>query len=47
MKTIINNWVKQYGYEPTKQEIINAYYCGELILTDSEENAILKMIENE
>lgn len=45
MKTIIKNWKKQYGYEPSIYEIIDAYRNGELQLTDKQENEILKIID--
>lgn len=45
MEKIINNWVKTWGYTPTESEIINAYRCGELILTYSQEDEILKLID--
>lgn len=46
METIKKKWLKIYGYSPTDSEIINAYYCGEILLSDKEENEILKYISN-
>lgn len=45
MKTIVKKWIKKYGYIPTLNEIYNQYMQGCLILTDKEENEILKEYE--
>lgn len=46
MKTILKKWKQKYGYEPSLSELYNHYTQGCLILTDKEENEILKAIEN-
>jgi hypothetical protein len=45
MKTIIKKWKQKYGYEPSIIEIYNYYTQGYLILTDKQENEILKAYE--
>lgn len=42
MKTIKSNWLKIYGYLPTDNEILNHYQSGALIITDQQENEIIK-----
>lgn len=42
MKSIINKWEKKYGYKPSDSEVLNAYTNGELCLSDTEENQLLK-----
>jgi hypothetical protein len=42
MKTFIKNYIKKYGYKPSVFELFNLYNQGELILTDSEENNLIK-----
>lgn len=42
MKSIKENYLKKYGYTPTDSEILDLYFQGELILTDEEENKLLK-----
>jgi hypothetical protein len=42
MRTIKEKWVKTYGYTPTDNEILNAYQCGNIQLTDKEENELIK-----
>jgi hypothetical protein len=45
MKTIIKKWKQQYGYEPSFAELYSHYTQGNLMLTDKEENEILKTYE--
>lgn len=42
MNTIKEKWVKKYGYKPTENEILYAYQCGNIELTDEEENKLIK-----
>lgn len=42
MQTIKKNYSKIYGYEPTNEEILNLYFQGCLLLTDKQENQIIK-----
>ncbi len=44
MKSIIKKYEKKYGYKPTVLEIYNLYQTGYLILTDKEENELIKTI---
>jgi len=45
MKTIKERLSKEFGYMPTDSEVINLYRCGELILTDKEEDSILEHLD--
>lgn len=45
MKTIIKNFIKQYHYQPTIYELYNLYTSGNLILTDKQEDELLKEFE--
>lgn len=45
MKAIIKKWKKEYGYEPTLNEIYSFYTQGCLILTDQEENELISKIQ--
>ena len=42
MENFIKKYIKKYGYEPSIYELFNLYTIGELILTDEEENELLK-----
>ena len=42
MKQIKKDYLKKYGYTPTDSEILNLYFQGELILTDTQENELIK-----
>lgn len=44
MKSIIIKYQKKYGYKPTVLELYNLYRKGFLILTDKEENELIKTI---
>lgn len=46
METIKEKLSRRFGYIPSESEIISLYYCGELTLSDREENAILEYIDN-
>ena len=46
MKSIIKKYQKKYGYKPTVLELYNLYQQGYLILTDKEENELIKTINN-
>ena len=45
METIRKKLLRKWGYLPSDNEIISLYRQGELVLTDREENSILKVIE--
>jgi hypothetical protein len=42
MQEIRNNHLKMYGYIPTDSEILSLYRQGELMLTNNEEDDLLK-----
>jgi hypothetical protein len=42
MPRIRDQYLAKYGYTPSDSEILNLYLSGELSLTDSEENELLK-----
>jgi hypothetical protein len=42
MNLIKKNYLKIYGYTPDDSEILNLYTNGELLLTDEQENEIIK-----
>jgi hypothetical protein len=42
MKSIKENFLKKYGYTPDDNDILNLYLTGELLLTDRQENELLK-----
>lgn len=42
MKTIIKKYIKKFGYKPTEIELNNLHKHGYLILTDKEENELIK-----
>ena len=44
MKSIIKKYIKKYGYKPTVLELYYLYQQGYLILTDKEENELIKTI---
>lgn len=45
----MNNYIKKYekkhGYKPTVQELYSLYTQGGLVLSDKEENELLKLID--
>ena len=42
MKTIIKNYKENFGYTPSIFELHNLYMQGSLILSDNEENILIK-----
>lgn len=42
MEAIKNNYLKTYGYNPTDAEILALYSQGALVLTDKQENELIK-----
>ena len=42
MENIKKNYSKIYGYLPTDSEILNLYLSGNLCLTDTEENQLIR-----
>lgn len=44
MQTLIKQFKLKYGYEPTISELVSLYFQGELTLTDTQENELLKLI---
>lgn len=46
METIRKRLSKKFGYNVTDSEILNDYRNGFLILTDKEENAIIKYLND-
>jgi hypothetical protein len=44
MKSLISRYEKKFGYKPTIGELYSLYTQGVLILTDEEENALLKKL---
>ncbi len=44
---LLNKFINQYGYIPTKSDLISLYKQGELTLTNKEENIILEVMHNE
>jgi len=42
MEQIRRKWSLKFGYTPSDNEILSAYTNGELYLSDSEENQLLK-----
>lgn len=45
MNNIRKKHLKKYGYLPSDIEILDLYRCGELILTDTEEDELLKYFD--
>lgn len=42
MENIKKDYSKNFGYDPTDTEILSMYLSGQLLLTDQEENIIIK-----
>jgi len=42
MNSIRKKYLKAYGYLPSDNELLSLYQGGDLILTDKEENDLLK-----
>jgi hypothetical protein len=47
MNSVIKRLSKQFGYNVSDSEIINLYKCGNLLLSDKEENDIIKYINDQ
>ena len=45
MKEIIKKYIKKFGYKPTSFELYSLYKEGQLSLSDSEENILIKEYE--
>lgn len=45
MESIIKDFMQDYGYKPTVYELFNACSNGMLLLTDKQENELLKYFE--
>ena len=44
IEKIVDDWIERFGYVPTLAELKDAYTCGELILTDVQEDAMVSII---
>lgn len=42
MEYIKKEYLKIYGYNPTDNEILSLYFQGQLLLTDKQEDEIIK-----
>lgn len=42
METIIKNYKEKFGYSPSIFELHNLYMQGSLLLSDNEENILIK-----
>ena len=42
MTNIKKQYLKLYGYFPTDNEVLNLYYQGAILLTDKQENQLIK-----
>jgi hypothetical protein len=42
MEAIKKKHLKIYGYLPTDNEVLSLYFSGQLLLTDKQENEIIK-----
>ncbi|MBF1637323.1 MAG: hypothetical protein HXO49_02225 [Prevotella sp.] len=43
---VAKRWEREYGYKPSTPELLNAYYAGELSLSDDEEDALIELAED-
>ena len=43
IEQIVDNWIEQYGYVPTIEELKTAYTDGNLTLTDVQEDALAQL----
>ena len=43
IEAIVDNWMDQYGYVPTIEELKTAYTDGILVLTDIQEDALAQL----
>lgn len=46
MDKILNRYENEYGYVPSISELYDMYTQGELSLNDTDENTLLKAVEN-
>jgi hypothetical protein len=46
LKNLINKYQKKYGYKPSIGELYDLYNQGELILSDVEEDSLIKAFED-
>ena len=44
IEQIVDNWIEQYGYVPTIEELKTAYTDGTLVLNDIQENAMAELV---
>jgi hypothetical protein len=42
MQNIKKQYQQDFGYIPTDAEILNLYYQGQIVLTDKQENDLIK-----
>lgn len=42
MRNIKKQYLKVYGYLPTDKEVLSLYYQGAILLTDKQENKLIK-----
>lgn len=45
LTTFLRHYQEQYGYVPTNYELVDLYRQGHLLLTDSQEDAIIDIME--
>ena len=44
---LVDRLIKEWGYVPTQEEIMQAYIDGELMLSDNEEDILASMIKQD
>lgn len=44
---LVDRLIKEWGYVPTQEEIMQAYTDGELMLSDNEEDILASMIKQD
>lgn len=47
MKNIVKKYEKKYGYKPSTRELYSLYTSGCLVLSDREEDELLRLFEKE
>lgn len=45
LNPIFENYAKEYGYMPTLFELADLYRCGDLLLTDKQEDDLLNAMD--
>ena len=45
ISNLVDRLIKEWGYVPTQEEIMQAYTDGELMLSDNEEDILASMIK--